>query len=76
MVKNVLKNKCKKLKWTIFGFLQMIDFDFCDFGGSGIFQLIPGSSNYHALLSAYGNLICANPGGCVKIVNCNEKATA
>ena len=52
--------------------LQMIDFDFCDFGGSGIFQLIPGTSQYHALLSAYGNLICSNPGGCVKIINCNE----
>lgn len=52
--------------------LQMIDFDFCDFGGSGIFQLVPGTSQYHALLSAYGNLICSNPGGCVKIINCNE----
>ena len=52
--------------------LQMVDFDFCDFGGTGIFQLLPGTCQYRALLSAYGNLICSNPGGCVRIVNCNE----
>lgn len=39
--------------------------------GSGIFTLIPGTSVYRALLASYGNLICANPGGCVRFINCN-----
>lgn len=52
--------------------LQMSDLDFCNLGGNGVFQLVPGTSQYHALLSAYGNLICSNPGGCVRIINCNE----
>ncbi len=51
--------------------LQMSDFDFCELGGSGIFHLIPGTSQYRALLAGYGNLICSNPGGCVKITNCD-----
>ena len=37
---------------------------------SGIFTLIPGTSVYRALLASYGNLICANPGGCVRFVGC------
>lgn len=47
-----------------------LDFDFCDYGSSGIFQLVPGTSYYRALLASYGNLVCKNPGGCVKIINC------
>ena len=47
-----------------------LDFDFCDYGSSGIFQLVPGTSYYRALLASYGNLLCKNPGGCVKITNC------
>lgn len=38
---------------------------------SGIFTLIPGTSVYRALLASYGNLICANPGGCVRFVGCS-----
>lgn len=38
---------------------------------SGIFTLIPGTSVYRALLASYGNLICSNPGGCVKFTNCD-----
>ena len=49
-----------------------LEFDFCDYGSTGIFQLIPGTSYYRALLASYGNLICKNPGGCVKIINCAE----
>lgn len=49
-----------------------LDFDFCDFGSTGIFRLEPGTSYYRALLASYGNLICKNPGGCVKITNCSE----
>lgn len=37
---------------------------------SGVFTLIPGTSYYRALLASYGNLICANPGGCVRFTNC------
>lgn len=37
---------------------------------SGIFTLIPGTSVYRALLASYGNLICSNPGGCVRFTNC------
>jgi hypothetical protein len=49
-----------------------LEFDFCNYGSSGVFQLIPGTSYYRALLATYGNLICKNPGGCVKIVNCAQ----
>ncbi len=41
---------------------------------SGIFTLIPGTSVYRALLASYGNLICANPGGCVRFTNCDLNA--
>ena len=54
-----------------FSFVHL-DFDFCDFGSTGIFRLEPGTSYYRALLASYGNLICKNPGGCVKITNCGE----
>lgn len=43
---------------------------------SGIFTLIPGTSVYRALLASYGNLICRNPGGCIRITNCGLSATA
>ncbi len=56
---------------SAFAFVHL-DFDFCDYGSSGIFQLVPGTSYYRALLASYGNLICKNPGGCVKITNCVE----
>ncbi|MBQ8911588.1 MAG: hypothetical protein IJY89_03355 [Clostridia bacterium] len=56
---------------TAFQFV-LLDFDFCSYGQNGIFQLVPGTSYYRALLASYGNLICKNPGGCVKIVNCAD----
>ncbi len=40
---------------------------------SGIFTLIPGTSVYRALLASYGNLICHNPGGCVRFTNCGQQ---
>lgn len=43
---------------------------------SGIFTLIPGTSVYRALLASYGNLMCANPGGCVRFYNCNLSTSA
>ncbi len=39
---------------------------------SGIFIPIADTSIYRALLASYGNLICANPGGCLRITNCGE----
>ena len=56
---------------SAFSFVHL-DFDFCDFGSTGIFRLEPGTSYYRALLASYGNLICKNPGGCVKITDCGD----
>lgn len=37
---------------------------------SGIFIPIADTSIYRALLASYGNLICSNPGGCVRFTDC------
>lgn len=37
---------------------------------TGIFIPIADTSIYRALLASYGNLICSNPGGCVRFINC------
>ena len=47
--------------------LHMQEWDFADLQGGGIFNLMEGSSVYRALLANYGDLICKNPGGCVRI---------
>lgn len=39
--------------------------------GDSIFTLQANTSIYRALLASYGNLICTNPGGCVRFTNCN-----
>ena len=44
--------------------------DFADLQGGGIFNLMENTSVYRALLANYGDLICTNPGGCVRIKNC------
>jgi hypothetical protein len=49
--------------------LHMQEWDFADLQGGGIFNLMEGSSVYRALLANYGDLICKNPGGCVRITN-------
>ena len=49
--------------------LHMQEWDFADLQGGGIFNLMEGSSVYRALLANYGDLICKNPGGCVRIHN-------
>lgn len=46
------------------------EWDFADLQGGGIFNLMENSSVYRALLANYGDLICTNPGGCVRITNC------
>ena len=50
--------------------LHTQDWDFADLQGGGIFNLMENSSVYRALLANYGDLICTNPGGCVRIHNC------
>ncbi len=49
--------------------LQQTPWEFLTHQGS-IFTLQANSSIYRALLASYGNLICANPGGCVKFTDC------
>jgi len=46
------------------------EWNFAELQGGGIFNLMEGQSNYRALLANYGDLICKNPGGCVRITNC------
>jgi hypothetical protein len=50
--------------------LHAQEWDFADLQGGGIFNLMENSSVYRALLANYGDLICTNPGGCVRITNC------
>ncbi len=49
--------------------LQQTPWEFLS-NGSGIFTLQANSSVYRALLASYGNLICENPGGCLRFTNC------
>lgn len=49
--------------------LHTQEWAFADLQGGGIFNLMEGSSVYRALLANYGDLICKNPGGCVRITN-------
>lgn len=51
--------------------LQQTPWEFLSHQGS-IFSLQNGTSVYRALLASYGNLICSNPGGCVKFTDCAE----
>ena len=53
--------------------LQQTPWDFLSHQGS-IFSLQNGTSVYRALLASYGNLICSNPGGCVKFTDCATEA--
>ena len=46
-----------------------VGWDFATYQGGSIFNLVPGTNVYRALLRNYGNLICKNPGGCVRIHN-------
>ena len=49
--------------------LHQTDWTFADLQGGGIFNLMENQSIYRALLTNYGNLICNNPGGCIRIKN-------
>ncbi len=50
--------------------LHQTDWSFADRNTGGIFTLLESRSVYRALLYNYGNLICKNPGGCIRIYNC------
>ena len=47
--------------------------DFASVDDSVAFERIPGTTRFGALLAMYGNLICENPGGCVKFINCGPQ---
>ena len=47
--------------------LQQTPWEFLSHQGS-IFSLQANSSIYRALLASYGNLICENPGGCLRFI--------
>lgn len=50
--------------------LHSQDWNFAELQGGGIFNLMENQSVYRALLANYGDFICKNPGGCVRIYNC------
>jgi hypothetical protein len=50
--------------------LHEMDWNFAELQGGGIFNLMEGKSAYRALLCNYGELICKNPGACIRIYNC------
>lgn len=50
--------------------LYTLDWNFAELQSGGIFNLMEGQSCYRALLTNYGDLMCTNPGGCVRITNC------
>lgn len=56
--------------------LHHTDLDFASVDDASAFERIPGTTKFGALLAMYGNLICENPGGCVKFTNCNISAGA
>ena len=52
-------------------FLEQTPWEFMAKDGA-VFLPMAGTSVYHALLTSYGNLVCTNPGGCVRFINCNN----
>lgn len=50
--------------------LHETGWNFASVNDSSIFTLLEGQSIYRALLANYGELICKNPGACVRITNC------
>ena len=53
--------------------LHTQEWNFADLQGGGIFNLMEGKSVYRALLANYGDLICTNPGGCIRIIGCTPQ---
>lgn len=53
--------------------LHSQEWEFADLQGGGIFNLMEGQSIYRALLANYGDLICENPGGCIRLYDVGYK---
>ena len=49
-------------------YLEATPWNFMEKDG-GVFVPMPDTSIFRALLASYGNLMCTNPGGCVKFTN-------
>ena len=45
------------------------DWNFAELQNGGIFNLMENQSAYRALLANYGELICTNPGGCIRLTS-------
>ncbi len=54
--------------------LHCTEWEFAELNGGSIFNLMEKSSAYRALLTNYGNLMCSNPGGCVRLYNVGRVA--
>ena len=46
-----------------------LDWKFAELQNGGIFNLMENQSVYRALLANYGDLICTNPGGCIRLTS-------
>ena len=49
-------------------YLEATPWNFMEKDG-GVFVPMPDTSIFRALLASYGNLMCTNPGGCVRFIN-------
>lgn len=49
-----------------------LEWNFAELQGGGIFNLMENQSAYRALLANYGDLMCTNPGGCVRLTNVGD----
>ena len=54
-------------------YLEATPWSFMEKDG-GIFVPMPDTSIFRALLASYGNLMCTNPGGALRITNANAAA--
>ncbi|MBQ5389932.1 MAG: hypothetical protein IIU58_03400, partial [Clostridia bacterium] len=52
-------------------YLEATPWNFMEKDG-GVFVPMPDTSIFRALLASYGNLMCVNPGGCVRFVNAGQ----
>lgn len=65
----VPRNEVWGVDTTKLTFYELGPWDFIAEGGSA-FTLMPGTLVYNAVIAQYGNLICSQPGGCLRIKNC------
>lgn len=53
--------------------LEATEWDFMSKDGA-VFVPMANTSIFRALLASYGNLVCTNPGGCIRFTNCEISA--